>query len=175
MQTKIVFAAIALALLSGCSSFSAMNRPVSEPAEGPTATLRVVTNGHLAMIPDRACLDWSAPGAGIAASTSNFIGKSPALNGQKRDMKHASKERADVVMAEIKVKANSPVTFQFESDENNGIVRTICEPFAIAFIPEAGEEYEIFAGVDEKYCRLYAESLSKPGRYPVQKRVKACS
>lgn len=160
--------------LSACGGMStAMSRAYIEPTEGKTAKVRVVTNGVLTFIPDRNCLDWNAPDIGIAASAENYLGKSPTHNGQKIGVSGEASKLTGFVSAEVLVKADQPLTLSFRSRSSDGHMNYWCEPIHIAFIPVAREEYEIFGGMDE-YCRLYTKSLTRPGQYPVQKRVEQC-
>lgn len=166
-------------LLAGCGTVSSVSRPYTEPADGATAKVRVVTNGAVRFIPNRACTDFDAPGTGLVASAEKYIGKSPTHNGQQLGIKGELKKDPDArqddnVTAEVLVRANEPLTMVFRSDIHDGDWKFWCEPMTVAFIPEAGEEYEVLGQLGDKYCKFFARSLTHPDNFPVQKRTGEC-
>lgn len=159
--------------LAGCGSMASMSRTYVEPTEGPTAKIRVVSNGSVRFMPNRNCVDWDSPDVGTVVSDATFFGKSPTHNGKKMGMQGDKPNANGYVSAEVLVRADTPLTMYFRSDKASGDWRYWCEPMSVAFIPLAGEEYEVTGEMTE-YCRLQAKSLTRPGQFPAQKRVAAC-
>jgi hypothetical protein len=99
--------------------------------------------------------------------------KVPALNGQKIGVSGESPLKPGYQSAEVRARADAPLTVVFAAAQSDSFMRTWCEPVSVAFIPVAGEQYEI-VGEMGTYCSVRIRSLTHAGQVPAQKRAEAC-
>lgn len=168
----IILAAISL---SACGIARSLSQPFVQPIAGDTAKVRVITNGRVRFIPNQTCVGWDSPDVGVVASGGVNIGKSFHHNGQNLGMTPSEliPEKAGYVSSEVRVRANQPLTMYFDVVIESGGWIYSCKPMAKAFIPLAGEEYDVLASMDEK-CWLYAKTLGQKDKLPAQRWVENC-
>lgn len=186
IQQQTLFILLALSIpLGGCGMARSMSQPYTQPETGANAKIRVVTNGRIRFIPNQACVGWDNKDAGIVAAAgpqrmnNHHNGKTVEMkNGATKnklitsDAKSTPGDNA-VATAEVRVPANQPLTVVFDSESYTYDWAYWCDPVSVAFIPEAGEEYEI-TGVMAKNCLVRARTLGYEKRYPAMKRAEAC-
>lgn len=153
---------------------AALSRDYMEPTEGPTAKVRFSTNGELRLIPDRNCVDWSAPGSGVVVSDKTYLFGKPSHIGKKINMSGTAP--AGMTSAEVLVAGDKPVTVDFYSYVSIGDWRYWCQA-SIAFIPKANEEYQVAVEHDGPggKCSFPIRSLTSPLARVQTYFVKACT
>lgn len=176
---------ILAATLSGCGIARSLSQPFKQPTGGEIAMIRIVTNGTVRFIPNQSCVSWDNAEAGVVAAAEpqrlknnhngEKIGMKPAPLKDDFGMKSKSQELGaiNVAEAEVRVAANKPLTIVFSSESYTSDWAYWCDPISVAFIPEAGREYEVRGWMGEQ-CMLRAQTLGSKTTYPAQRRAKAC-
>lgn len=156
---RVIASALAL-LISGCGAIDVQKSFYAHFAEatgGPTARIRVVTDGMVRAIPGSTCVDWKVEGAGVTASTSG-IGVN--LNGRKLDM---APGRAQVLAqgsyfatSELSIAAEQPIVLTYLGffDRDQCFVSS-------SFVPKAGNSYEAVLWVDRKRCKVQLSDITE--------------
>ncbi|NUU00760.1 hypothetical protein [Herbaspirillum robiniae] len=148
-------------LLSGCADLGTQFKAADEPKDGARARLRVVANMLVKAVPEKACIDWSAPGAGTVFGgifgSSGYRGRSLNMPGAPRDGKSAG---------ELYVTADKPFTLVLlttpEGVAYNG--RLYQCSVSGSFVPEENKDYEasIFIEPAQKSCSIKVVELGSP-------------
>lgn len=152
--------------LGGCLTTTSL---ISSPSVTPVleakktasnARLRVVSSeGVVRAIPQKACLDDSAPDTGV------ILGGKGDLRGQSRNMPNPERI-GDNPFAELYIAAGKPFVLNFQVGPES---RARCA-LAGSFVPQAGKDYEAYATVNDGKCvltvrlRNLANGLWKPER-----------
>lgn len=160
-------------LLSGCAT-SGIWSNYAEPQSGATAKLRISSDADVFLIPERHCLDWKAPGAGLAVSGKWVFGPGkPEFNGRSIGMK--GEVPAGLTSGEMLVPAGKPLVVKYTTQERDATMVYACE-ISFGFVPLADEEYQLSAYMDipGKRCHFLPVSILQPERKVPAYAVKAC-
>lgn len=176
MKSANLVCCMLLLSMSGCSTFDnlkAFTSAYQEPESATTSRLRVITDQVVRLVPDRSCIAWDAPGAGVVSSRNAGVANSTLLNDQRIGMPGGKQGgRA----SEVYVRPNKPITIVY-----NGARGTYqCATYAY-FIPEANSDYEVVAHIPYMSCEIRISKLVKSAgageivREPVlARRAKVC-
>ncbi|MFF5864240.1 hypothetical protein [Pseudomonas sp. NPDC012596] len=142
MKTALSLGLLAAALC-GCGNMAAVksfNTPYASPVAGDTARLRVVANGMVRAVPEKDCVDWYSPGAGvIAVPTEGFADR----NGESLGMPASAAVQAGDAVSEVLVPAGKPFTLHFlDRGQSAGYDRVQNCLGMFSFVPEKGADYE---------------------------------
>ncbi|WP_247394671.1 hypothetical protein [Ralstonia pseudosolanacearum] len=124
--------------LTGCGAVGIAKtqfRAVDEPTDGERARVRVIANSPVKAMPNRDCIDWDAPGAGIAAAMGP-LGSSGYL-GRLIGMPDGEQYRRGST-AEFYVAAGQPYTLVLITGPESS---TQCSA-GVSFVPNANTDYE---------------------------------
>ena len=143
MKAPVLAGLLAVAL-AGCGNIAAVksfNTPYGSPTAGDTARLRVIANGMVRAVPEKDCVDWYSPGAGvIAVPKKGFADR----NGETLGMPAgAAVGRGDAV-SEVLVPAGKPFTLHFLDGGSSTAYGTVENCLGMFwFVPEKGADYEL--------------------------------
>jgi hypothetical protein len=163
----IIFSLTFSVFAAGCADMSTQFKQVAEPQEGmPRARLRIFSNSLVKAVPEKDCIDWSAPGAGTVfggiVGSSGYRGKSIGM---------PFKPQADTSdFGEMYIAAGKPITLVFLTTPEN---RYRCS-VAGTFVPEKDKDYEakLWLTPSESQCVF---RLSQLGETPVPIKVISAS
>lgn len=169
------------ALLAGCGNIAnvrSFSTAYSEPASGPMAKIRIISNGMVRAVPNSQCIDWRLPGAGVMVVNKTGFAKvtQQDLGMQKTDMTRAALQRPRVASTELAIQAGKPIVLHFMgmgttsmsgAGANFTTTRVACNK-AYSFVPEAGKEYEAAFIENGSVCAIHMGDLAeKNARSPV--------
>jgi hypothetical protein len=158
----LVFACVATVSLSGCGNLAnvrSYSTAYAEPASGETARLRVITNGMVRAVPARDCIDWRSPGAGVmVVAQSGFAHRNGQNLGMPVSRGDAQLQSSNLVRSELKIPANTPVSFNFQSQGSvsSGYSYSCQESFR--FTPQAGKDYQLIL-LESGQCQISLQRL----------------
>ena len=154
---KKVTCGFVIIALSACSSLSTQFTKAEEPKDGQKARLRIVANMLVKAVPNKSCIDWSAPGAGTVFG--GIVGSS-GYRGNKIGIPGAEKYKKS--SGEMYIAANQPFTLVLLSTPDS---RYRCS-VAGSFVPEANKDYEASVSINSRVCEIRIIGLSD-GNKPV--------
>ncbi|MBN6208261.1 hypothetical protein [Ralstonia flatus] len=165
MKAEKYIATICVAsALSACSSLGTQFKSAEEAADGPRARLRVSGNVLVKAVPNKDCIDWSAPGAGTVLG--GIVGAS-GYRGRSLGMPGAEK-LGRAPMGELYVAAEQPFTLVLLTTPES---RQQCS-VAATFVPKADVDYEARLVLEKGAC---VASVSNVSGEPVRlTRAQAC-
>ncbi|HXU93353.1 MAG TPA: hypothetical protein VFP33_06825 [Gallionella sp.] len=152
--------------VAGCADISTQFKQVSEPQEGvPRARLRILANSLVKAVPEKDCIDWSAPGAGTIFG--GIVGSS-GYRGRSIGMPFKPANTSD--FGEMYIAAGKPITLVFLTTPEN---RYSCS-VAGTFVPEKDKDYgaELWLNPSERQCVF---RLSQLGETPLPVKVISAS
>lgn len=155
--TRIIFFSLPL-VLSGCGTLdkfgghlnpeiASWNRAYIQPASG--AQIRLVTDGAIRLVPARNCIDWYAPGSGVALSKAKKNQKNPYL-GNTLGIPGGN---PDDHAAEVRVSAGKPVTLVYSVSTTIIGNKHRCETSGY-FTPLAGKNYQAWTSLTDRKCMI---------------------
>lgn len=131
------------ALLTGCGNIAAVksfNTPFASPSSGDTARLRVMANGMVRAVPEKDCVDWYSPGAGVIVSP-----KKGFADRNNENLGMPAGAEAFGVVSEVLIPAGKPFTLSFLDGGSGGYGYTRNCVGMFHFVPQKGGDYELVA------------------------------
>ena len=169
--SKLCMVLLLSVILSACGSMRGAYNKVAEPEEGvQKARLRVVSNYKIRGVPNKDCIDYSAPGVGMVTST--FLGsdgyKERSIGIPGADRHEASK------ISELYVAANQPFTLIF--DVGGRATPKRCH-ISASFTPEENKDYEVEADTDfdKNICYMRVYELGEDRKPVALERASFCT
>lgn len=156
LKSAIFVFGMLLLAVSGCSTINnlkAFTSAYQEPESATTTRLRVVTDQVVRLVPDRSCVAWDAPGAGVVSSRNAGVANSKILNDQRIGMPGGEQVKD---ASEVYVRSNSPITVVY----NGARSMYECAVYAY-FVPEANSDYEVSAYLPYASCGIRIAKLVK--------------
>ncbi|MCE5978302.1 hypothetical protein [Pseudomonas sp. JR33AA] len=143
MKAPVMLGLLAAAL-AGCGNIAAVksfNTPYGSPSGGDTARLRVIADGMVRAVPEKDCVDWYSPGAGvIAVPTKGFADR----NGETLGMPAGVSAQAGDAVSEVLVPAGKPFTLHFLDGGRSAGYDTVQNCLGMfSFVPQKGADYEL--------------------------------
>ncbi|NMM11690.1 MAG: hypothetical protein HHJ16_15655 [Polaromonas sp.] len=134
-----LFVLLSCVILFGCAQLSTQFKTAEEPVGGERARLRIIANSLVKAVPNKSCIDWSAPGAGTVFG--GIVGSS-GYRRRTLDMPAPSSNHED--MGEMYVTAGQPFTLVFMTTPEGIVYKGYKYNCSISgsFIPENKKNYE---------------------------------
>lgn len=134
---------LAAALLAGCGNIAAVksfNTQYASPSSGDTARLRVIANGMVRAVPNKDCVDWYSPGAGVIVTPQKGFAD---RNNEVLGMPAGGAQFGAV--SEVLIPAGKPFTLTFlDGGSGSYNYRRNCVAM-LHFTPKKGGDYEFTA------------------------------
>jgi hypothetical protein len=173
MNCKLLALLSVVIAMTGCQMFSQIKTASSdyvEPSSGPTTRVRFATNANIIVIPDKSCIDWSAPRAGVVVSNRAFIAGKPSAIGKNLNM--PGEKPKGIAYAEVKVSAAKPLTVMFDSVDSEADWHYTCTA-QFTFLPKENEDYQVVV-LGPRGCKIEVVSLTNPTARVSGFRAEAC-
>ncbi|MEE8876705.1 hypothetical protein [Pseudomonas helleri] len=159
MRLLPVILAVLLLSLGGCGQVAnvrSLSTGYVPPQGGETARIRLLTDGLVRAVPERDCLDWNVPGAGVMASTKPGF---PDHNGENLGIPGPIFSWAGAVSSELVVPANKPIAFHYlgRLQYSRQCAKTM------TFVPRPGVDYMVQATMSAD-CSFQLDELEAGGK-----------
>ena len=159
MRLLPVILAVLLLSLGGCGQVAnvrSLSTGYVPPQDGETARIRLLTDGLVRAVPERDCLDWNVPGAGVMASAKPGF---PDHNGENLGIPGPIFSWAGAVSSELVVPANKPIAFHYlgRLQYSRQCARTM------TFVPRPGVDYMVQATMSAN-CSFQLDELEAGGK-----------
>ena len=159
MRLLPVILAVLLLPLGGCGQVAnvrSLSTGYVPPQGGETARIRLLTDGLVRAVPERDCLDWNVPGAGVMASAKTGF---PDHNGENLGIPGPIFSWAGAVSSELVVPANKPIAFHYlgRLQYSRQCAKTM------TFVPRPGVDYMVQATMSAD-CSFQLDELEAGGK-----------
>ena len=159
MRLLPVILAVLLLSLGGCGQVAnvrSLSTGYVPPQGGETARIRLLTDGLVRAVPERDCLDWNVPGAGVMASAKTGF---PDHNGENLGIPGPIFSWAGAVSSELVVPANKPIAFHYlgRLQYSRQCAKTM------TFVPRPGVDYMVQATMSAD-CSFQLDELEAGGK-----------
>lgn len=159
MRLLPVILAVLLLSLGGCGQVAnvrSLSTGYVPPQGGETARIRLLTDGLVRAVPERDCLDWNVPGAGVMASAKPGF---PDHNGENLGIPGPIFSWAGAVSSELVVPANKPIAFHYlgRLQYSRQCAKTM------TFVPRPGVDYMVQATMSAD-CSFQLDELEAGGK-----------
>jgi len=159
MRLLPVILAVLLLSLGGCGQVAnvrSLSTGYVPPQGGETARIRLLTDGLVRAVPERDCLDWNVPGAGVMASAKPGF---PDHNGENLGIPGPIFSWAGAVSSELVVPANKPIAFHYlgRLQYSRQCAKTM------TFVPRPGVDYLVQATMSAD-CSFQLDELEAGGK-----------
>ncbi|WP_300719617.1 hypothetical protein [Pseudomonas sp.] len=159
MRLLPVILAVLLLSLGGCGQVAnvrSLSTGYVPPQGGETALIRLLTDGLVRAVPERDCLDWNVPGAGVMASAKPGF---PDHNGENLGIPGPIFSWAGAVSSELVVPANKPIAFHYlgRLQYSRQCAKTM------TFVPRPGVDYLVQATMSAD-CSFQLDELEAGGK-----------
>ena len=141
-------------MLSGCTtlvdlankldpSTKTFTVPYIEPDVQTNSRIRVISDTTVKILPNRSCVDWNAPGAGMVSAHSFALGNDKTHNDKVIGIPRAGEIKNS---SEVYIKPNEPLVLVYGH-------KTSCLIEA-SFIPEENTDYQILSDTSSGRCTM---------------------
>lgn len=148
-------------LVSACGNIQTVksfSTPYQEPTAGPSAQVRVVSDGMVRAVPSSDCVDWRIDGAGVMVSPiKGFANMNDRNLNMPASAAQALVKGSNFAVSELLIPARKPMVLHYLSQ---GVAGYQCF-VSRSFVPLEGKNYEAVYWQDKNKCNFRVNQIEQ--------------